>query len=568
MSISAQDDVPISDVLIALSLFLSNPSAYGGIILRGAGPVRDVMLEQAKAALVQHGPIIKIPPHADDAALLGGVDLTATLAAGRTIERNGLITQAMGGVMIIPMAERMQTGTAAQIALALDAENCAAILLDDGMDAEEGPPEILMERMAFHCNLARADMPCDRSHNMPAPSVIQTATTISDAQRDMLAGIAMTLGVGSVRALLFAQQAARSQAALNGRTNIGDDDIGAAVRLVLAPRATRFPDLQDVPLEPPEAQPNAPPPDTESDDAASQSAQDVSQQDMLLAAAIASIPPDILDQIERRAKASGKLQSGRSGQRQKSATRGRPLSARPGMPGGNRKLALIDSLRAAAPWQTIRARQSEDSDREVKPKIHIRASDLRVRHHEARQASLTIFAVDASGSSAMARLAEAKGAIELLLAAAYARRAQVALVAFRQAGAEVLLPPTRSLTRARRSLGALPGGGCTPLAAGLIAAQYLADAAVRAGQTPTLAVLTDGKANVTLAGEADRATAMEEAQNVAKSIARSGLHSVVIDISPRPREEAAALANALDGRYVPLQQAQSAAMVAAIAAGS
>ena len=97
-------------------------------------------------------------------------------------------------------------------------------------------------------------------------------------------------------------------------------------------------------------------------------------------------------------------------------------------------------------------------------------SDLRITRLQQRAATATLFVVDASGSSALHRLAEAKGAVELLLAECYVRRDQVGVIAFRGRGAEVLLPPTRSLVRAKRSLAALPGGGGTPLAAGLQAA--------------------------------------------------------------------------------------------------
>ena len=102
--------------------------------------------------------------------------------------------------------------------------------------------------------------------------------------------------------------------------------------------------------------------------------------------------------------------------------------------------------------------------------LELRADDIRLKQAQERSDRLLIFTVDASGSSALARLAEAKGAVELLLAQAYARRDHVALVAFRGAGAEVLLPPTRSLVQTKRRLAGLPGGGGTPLASGLAAA--------------------------------------------------------------------------------------------------
>ena len=85
------------------------------------------------------------------------------------------------------------------------------------------------------------------------------------------------------------------------------------------------------------------------------------------------------------------------------------------------------------------------------------------------------------------------------------KRAEVALVAFRGTAAELLLPPTRSLARARRSLAELPGGGGTPLAAGLNAARELAEAARARGRTPFVVVLTDGRANIAADGTAVRA---------------------------------------------------------------
>ncbi|MFN5457531.1 VWA domain-containing protein, partial [Bradyrhizobium sp.] len=109
-----------------------------------------------------------------------------------------------------------------------------------------------------------------------------------------------------------------------------------------------------------------------------------------------------------------------------------------------------------------------------------------------RSGTTTIFVVDASGSSALQRLAEVKGAVELLLAECYIRRDEVALIAFRGKGAELLLPPTRSLTRAKRSLAALPGGGGTPLSAAIFAATELALAVKAKGQAPTIVLMTDG----------------------------------------------------------------------------
>lgn len=554
MSEAAALDAVMSDAELALHLFVRSPSLFGGIVLRGDGPVRDEMVAFAKEAIGQFGPVAKIPSNVDTERLLGGLDLTATLATGQSVLRAGLLDSAAGGVVIVPMAERIQANVAAHIAQAMDGGDVAAILLDDSQQPDEAPPAVLTERMAFHCDVSALREFVGEA--VLKPIALGNVQPLDDEQLRAIVATSAALGIGSVRALLFANSVARAHGALNGRTQAIDDDIAAAVRLVLSPRATQMPQMEPPPAH--DDQPQDKEPDDKDED---RNIEDIDLEDIMLDAAAAAIPKHILDQIDGAAKRGGKGQGGKSGQKQKSAMRGRPLGSRPGVPGNGKRLSLIDSLRAAAPWQNIRRQLARADDSRI---IHVRKSDLRVRHYEQRTESLTIFAVDASGSSALSRLAEAKGAVEMMLAQAYVKRSQVALIAFRQSAAEILLPPTRSLTRARRALAALPGGGGTPLAAGLMAAQQLAEAAQRAGQTPTIAILTDGKGNVAMDGTANRLVAMEEAHQAAQSVAALGLNCIVIDISPRPREEAAELATALNGRYLPLPQAQSAAMVAAI----
>ena len=557
MKAPAAIDEVIGDAELALHLFIRNPSLLGGIVVRGDGPVRDEMLAFAKQEIGERGPVAKIPSNVDSDRLLGGLDLSATLAAGRGVMRAGLLEGAAGGIVIVPMAERVMAGVAAHIAQAMDGGDVAAILLDDSCGSDEAPPRVLTERMAFYSDVS--DLRSFNHSSWPNALPLPKVDRLNDEQLHAIAATASALGVDSARALIFAHKAARAHAALHGRTSANDEDIAATVRLVLAPRATQMPQMEPPPPE--QEQDDQPPENEPEDNADNRDIEDIDLQDIILDAAAAAIPKHILDQIDAKTMRGGKGQAGRSGQKQKSAQRGRPLGSRPGVPGNGKRLSLIDSLRAAAPWQNIRRQAACEGDPRT---IHIRKSDLRVRHYEQRTESLTIFAVDASGSSALSRLAEAKGAVEMMLAYAYVKRSQVALIAFRQSAAEILLPPTRSLTRARRALAALPGGGGTPLAAGLMASQQLAEAANRSGQTPTIAVLTDGKANVAIDGTANRAAAMDEAHRAATTLAQLALNCIVIDISPRPREEAAQLAEALNARYLPLPQAQSAAMVAAI----
>jgi magnesium chelatase subunit D len=198
--------------------------------------------------------------------------------------------------------------------------------------------------------------------------------------------------------------------------------------------------------------------------------------------------------------------------------------------------------------------------------VEVRQDDFRITRYKQRSETTTIFVVDASGSAALHRLAEAKGAVELLLADCYVRRDRVAMVAFRGPGAELLLPPTRSLVRAKRSLAGLPGGGGTPLAAGIDAAVELADGVQRRGGTPVVVLLTDGRANVSREGIGGRAQAAEDALASARAFRVADLKALVVDMSPRPRPDAEKLAHEMGAVYLPLPHADAAALSGAVQA--
>jgi magnesium chelatase subunit D len=222
-------------------------------------------------------------------------------------------------------------------------------------------------------------------------------------------------------------------------------------------------------------------------------------------------------------------------------------------------------LRAAAPWQALRRKQQGDGSSGVK-RIAVRPEDFRITHYTHRSETLTVFVVDASGSSAVHRLAEAKGAVELLLADCYVRRDHVALIAFRGQNAEMLLPPTRSLPRAKRCLAALPGGGGTPLAAALDAARELSDLARRKGQTPVVVFMTDGRANVARDGRQGRETAEADAASAARAIRALGLTSLMVDTSPSPHPAARRLADGMGAQYLPLPRADAVTLSKAVRA--
>jgi magnesium chelatase subunit D len=545
---------PLHDAVLAARLFVLAPRTFGGMALRGGSPARDALV----AALGEVIALRRLPGHVDDERLLGGIDLAASLSAGKPIRQRGLIEEAQGGALLAGMAERMDSSIAGRLVQALDDGKAALVLLDDATEPDEAPPVSLTERLAFACDLTHSREWRGVELDAAKGALAQVAPLDDDALR-ALAATAEALGVESIRALIFAGEAARGLAALAGRDAVSKADLTGAVRLVLASRATQLPQQEDA--APPEDQPPTPP-DGERDERQDpqQQQQEPDLSDILVEAAKAAIPADLLAQLAqgnapRRSSSSG------TGQKRKAATRGKPLGARPGMPRGGHKLALIDSLRAAVPWQAVR--RSEAGANPDAP-IIMRKEDLRIRRFEERAARVTIFAVDASGSAAAARLAEAKGAVELMLGQAYVTRSEVALFAFRGDKAELLLPPTRSLTRARRALAELPGGGGTPLALGLNAAREVAEAVIARGRSAALVILTDGRANIAADGSPGRPQAKLDAEAAARAILARGIDALVVDISARPGPEGAELAAAMGGRFLALPRADARMIQAAV----
>lgn len=527
----------------ALALLAIDP-ALGGMVVRArAGPVRDALM----AAVPAH---IRLHPTMTSEELDGGIDVSGTLSTGTLTRTRGLLSR--GGAFVLAMAERAEPYLAARLAMTLDAHaGQTVIALDEGIDDETLPPA-LADRLAFRVDLegcALGDVSATPDWPIPAPLAQVKAP---DDTIEALVQLAVRLGIVSLRAVGFALRTVKALAALSGRLETNHDDIAAAVALVFAHRATQLPSDEEEAQEVPDDTP--PPENPESNP----EPQDMLPRDMLLDAVLANLPPDLLAKLNAGTAGRNTTGSG-AGQKKIGNRRGRPLPARDSSNGQGR-VDLIATLRAAIPWQTLRRR---DNPRSIGPII--RHSDLRHKRYVDHSDRLLIFTVDASGSAAMARMGEAKGAIELLLAEAYARRDHVALIAFRGLEADVLLEPTRSLVQTKRKLAALPGGGATPLAAGLMAAQQMAIQARRKGLTPTIITLTDGRANMALDGTPNRAQAATDAQSVARSLRGANVDSIMIDTGRRPEPSLVRIADILSGIYIALPRADARSLSDAVA---
>ncbi|RPF71747.1 VWA domain-containing protein [Aurantiacibacter spongiae] len=514
---NAPDCVAWEDAELALACLARAPT---GIVVRARhGPVLERFLGQlANAAR----PIYRLSPESEAAPLRGSRDLLASLARQRVVHHAELRERCAGRVLLVPGAERIGAELGAIIADLIEnpPENSAIVLVDESEEGR-GIPSALDHRLPLVLDLDGLTLASCRGMHFDR---IET-DNLADGDLPTLVEAAAHLGIADPRIALGALRTARVAAGLLGR----EEALAFVARRVLAPRAVQLPDPGDSPPEPEHNSPESPaseetrPGDTE----------------IVIKAARAFIDPALLRQDRAR---GGKGGGGSARAKNGSGQRGRKLRTRRGRPGGGMRLDLVATLIAAAPDQ-----QSGGG-----PPLRIAARHLRVAAREPRRRQATIFAIDASGSAALARLAEVKGAVESLLAESYVRRDEAALIAFRNAGAELVLPRTRSLARASRLLSGLVGGGGTPLAEGIGRATREALLARAAGRSPLLVVVTDGDANQTTSGTTDRTEAKREALVAAREIASLSLSAIVVDCAARPRGFTRELATAMNARHFAL----------------
>jgi len=620
-----------ADLVASLAALICavDPAGLGGVLLRArAGPARDAWLALLRRHLPDGAPWRRVPLHIADEGLLGGLDLAATLHLGRPIARRGLLAESHGGMLLLAMAERTGAGLAARVTASMDTgvatlerdglgrsepARFGVVALDEGCSDDEQVPAALAERLAIHLVLGPRAAPPDLADaDVAAARALLPAVHADDAMIQALCEAAQQLGIESLRAPSQALRVACIAAALRGVRTVDAEDAALAARLVFGPRARRMPpppeaeeqaappaEADDPPAEPPPEPPDAdaatPPPESDADDDRPPPPADAALEDRLLEAAAVALPPSLLAAIAAgltNARRAGPI--GRAGVAKLSFIRGRPIGAVRGELRAGARLDLLQTLRAAAPWQRLRRAAAEAArgeaqalaraqaaaatrrrparagapaaPRHADPAVRVHRDDFHIRRFRQHNESTTLFAVDASGSQALHRLAEAKGAVELLLAECYVRRDRVAVLAFRGNHAEILLPPTRSLVRAKRCLVGLPGGGGTPLAAGIDAALAVAEGVARGGGTPLLVLLTDGRANIARDGSPGRPQAQADALAAARGWQLRGHGALLLDTGPQPAPQAAAIALAMGARYLALPNADAHGLARAVAA--
>jgi magnesium chelatase subunit D len=593
--------VGLDDLVLALVLVAVDP-AIGGVLLRGDKGSAKTTAARALASLLPDGaPFVEIPLGATEDRVVGSVDVAAILAEGEHRFQPGLLQAAHGGVLYVDevnlladhlvdvLLDAAATGVNRVERDGVSHSHPSRFVLIGSMNPEEGElrPQLL-DRFGLSVRVSTPNDPEARAEAVrrrlafdadPAGFVAAWSGAEADLSARLRAARPVALSPGldravaelcvaaaaeGLRADLVICRAAAALAGWRGKAAAGEEEVVAVAPFALGHRRrTPF----------------------------GGSGVDQAELDQLLAEALGESrpapgggPPSPASGPARGEGAPGPSAGGSGGEPGPGAPPPAPEAPDHRAPSAADRSVIAGLLGPARPGGTARAGRRRSTESEpggrgrmvgtervsagaggplaagatvvasavrtsgARP-LRIEAEDLRLSRREHRGDNVIVLAVDTSGSMGVAeRVAAARQAVLALVADAYQRRDRVALVAYRDRSAEVVLRPTSSTEVALARLADIATGGRTPLSAGIDAARALALEDRRAGSHPVVVVVTDGRATWAPEGRDPVESALESA----RACRAVGLDALVVDCeaSPRPLGLARALADEMGARYV------------------